>query len=165
MSDIIALTEEYNKIKNSGKKLDMSRGKPSPAQLDIAEKMLTVLSASSDCIAENGIDCRNYGVLGGIPEVRRLFAEILDVPEKNVLMGGNSSLNMMYDLISKAFTTGLRGNEPWYKSHVKFLCPSPGYDRHFGVTEHFGVELILVPMYADGPDMDAVEEYVKDPAV
>lgn len=165
MSDIMALTEEYNKIKNSGKKLDMSRGKPSPAQLDIAEKMLTVLSASSDCIAENGIDCRNYGVLGGIPEVRRLFAEILDVPEKNVLMGGNSSLNMMYDLISKAFTTGLRGNEPWYKSHVKFLCPSPGYDRHFGVTEHFGIGLILVPMYADGPDMDAVEEYVKDPAV
>ncbi len=165
MADIHALIEEYNRIKEEGKKLDMSRGKPSPEQLGICEEMLGVLTKSKDCIAENGLDCRNYGELVGIPEIKRFFANLLDVPESWVLMGGNSSLNMMYELIAKAFTVGIRGCEPWYKSHVKFMCPSPGYDRHFAVTEHFGIELLMIPMTKDGPDMDVVEEYVKDSSV
>ncbi len=165
MIDILALTEQYNKIKDQGKKLDMSRGKPSSEQLCFSSKMLGTLDENADCSSEDGLDCRNYGGLTGIPEAKRLFSEILSVPAENIIIGGNSSLNMMYDLISMAFVHGVRGCEPWHKSHVKFLCPSPGYDRHFAVTEHFGFELLLVPMTASGPDMDVVEEYVKDPEV
>lgn len=165
MIDILALTEQYNKIKDQGKKLDMSRGKPSSEQLCFSSKMLATLDESADCSSEDGLDCRNYGGLTGIPEAKRLFSEILSVPAENIIVGGNSSLNMMYDLISMAFVHGVRGCEPWHKGHVKFLCPSPGYDRHFAVTEHFGFELLLVPMTESGPDMDVVEEYVKDPEV
>ncbi len=159
------LIEKYNEIKAKGVKLDMSRGKPSAKQLDIAEEMLSLIDTSEGCIAENGADCRNYGELSGIPEAKRFFANLLDVPQSYILMGGNSSLHLMYDLISMAFVNGLRGCEPWHKSKVKFLCPSPGYDRHFAVAEHFGFELVLVKMTENGPDMDVVEEYVKDPSV
>lgn len=165
MINIPALNEQYNRIKAKGKKLDMSRGKPSSEQLCFSAKMLGLVDESADIRSEEGLDCRNYGGLTGISDAKRIFADILNVPAENIIVGGNSSLNMMYDLISMAFVIGLRGHEPWHKSHVKFLCPSPGYDRHFAVTEHFGFELLLVPMTENGPDMDVVEEYVKDPEV
>ncbi len=164
MSQQLTLTEQYNLIKAEGKKLDMSRGKPSASQLGIAEALLKNLELK-DCFSENGFDCRNYGELTGIPEIKRFFANLLGVGEDWLIIGGNSSLNMMYDLITKAFVKGIRGCKPWHKCHVKFLCPSPGYDRHFAVTEHFGIELVLVPMTANGPDMDLVEEYVRNPEV
>ncbi len=163
---ILALKQQweaqYNESKAKGLKLDMSRGKPSATQLDISNGIFDCLTSSDIMKAEDGTDCRNYGLLDGIPEAKRLFAEMLAVPAQNIIIGGNSSLNMMYDTISRAMTHGVYGSkQPWMKlDKVKFLCPSPGYDRHFAVTELFGMELITVKMNSDGPDMDEVERLV-----
>ena len=157
---------QYEKLKARGLKLDMSRGKPGKKQLDMVSDILTVLSAPEECIAD-GIDVRSYGTLSGLPSAKALFAEILGCRPEECMVGGNASLNLMYDTISKAYTHGLLHSEkPWARlDKVKFLCPAPGYDRHFRITESFGAELITVEMTPDGPDMDQVEELVKDPAV
>lgn len=161
------LEKQFEDAKGKGLKLDMSRGKPTPAQLDMAMDMFDVFNSTSDMKAENGMDTRNYGVMDGIPEAKRLMGEILGVPAENVIVYGNASLTIMYDTVSRAVTHGIMGNTPWGKlDKVKFLCPVPGYDRHFKITEHFGIEMINIPMSEDGPDMDLVEEYVeKDPTV
>ena len=162
-----SLEAEFEKIKELNLKLDMSRGKPSAEQLNLSMGILDVVDSKAAMESENKMDLRNYGVLDGIPEAKRLMAEMLECSEKNVIVYGNSSLNIMYDQVSRAMTLGICGNTPWGKlDKVKFLCPVPGYDRHFAITELFGVEMINVPLYADGPDMDMVEEYVNnDPAV
>lgn len=145
--------------------LDMSRGKPGPDLLCLSQDMMTCLK-EDDYLTASGQDVRNYGIVGGIPEAKALFSEILDVPTQNIIVGGNSSLNMMYDYIATAYTKGICGNEPWAKQgEVKFLCPVPGYDRHFAITEFFGIQMINIPMTDEGPDMDLVEQYVKDPLV
>lgn len=160
------VSEKFEDLKKKNLKLDMSRGKPGKAQLDLVSDMLAVLTKPEDCMDGN-IDARNYGELAGLPSCRALFADILGVEPDEVYAAGNSSLNLMYDVISKAYTHGLlHSPKPWCKEEViKFLCPSPGYDRHFRVTESFGAQLITIPMTAEGPDMDAVEEAVKDPTV
>ena len=162
-----ALEKQFEEIKALNLKLDMSRGKPAAEQLDLAMDMMDVLDSKSVLKAENGMDLRNYGILDGIPEAKALMAEVLGCEAKNVIVYGNSSLNIMYDQISRAMTLGICGNTPWAKlDKVKFLCPVPGYDRHFAITQLFGFEMINIPLYADGPDMDMVEEYVNnDPAV
>ncbi len=146
--------------------LNMARGKPSSEQLDLVSDILTVLSRPEDCIDE-GLDARNYGELAGLPCARRYWADVLDCKEEQIFVGGAASLNMMFDVISRAYTHGLLHSErPWCKEEkVKFLCPSPGYDRHFAITQFFGVELILVPMTPTGPDMDLVERLIQDPQV
>ena len=162
-----ALKEKYGAVKSKGLKLDMSRGKPGADQLSLTDGLLTAVSAESGIKAENGFDCRNYGVLDGIPETKRLFAEILGVSESNVIVGGASSLNLMYDEIVRAMLFGVVGGQkPWSaEEKVRFLCPVPGYDRHFAITELMGIEMINVPMTEDGPDMDKVEALVKDESV
>ena len=157
---------EFEALKARGLKLDMSRGKPGKEQLDLVSDILTVLTEPEDCIAD-GTDVRNYGVLAGLPAAKALFAEILGCKASECFIGGSASLTLMYDTIAKAYTHGLLHSEtPWCRlEKVKFLCPSPGYDRHFRITESFGAELIPVEMTPTGPDMDAVEELVKDPAV
>lgn len=161
------LEKQFEDAKGKGLKLDMSRGKPTPAQLDMAMDMFDVFNSTSDMKTENGMDTRNYGVMDGIPEAKRLMGEIMGVPAENVIVYGNASLTIMYDTVSRAMTHGIMGNTPWGKlDKIKFLCPVPGYDRHFKITEHFGIEMINIPMSEDGPDMDLVEEYVeKDPSV
>ena len=160
-----SLEAEFAKIKEMNLKLDMSRGKPSAEQLDLSMDMLDVIDAKTVLKSENGMDLRNYGVLDGIPEAKRLVASMIDCSADNVIVYGNSSLNIMYDQISRAMTLGLCGNTPWSKlDKVKFLCPVPGYDRHFAITELFGIEMINIPLYEDGPDMDMVEEYVNNDA-
>ncbi len=155
------LEKEYAGYKAKGLKLDMSRGKPSREQLEITKGMMDVLNSESDFMSEDGVDCRNYGILDGITEAKRLFAAMCEVPMENMIIYGNSSLNIMYDTISRAMTHGIFGSTPWFKlDKVKFLCPVPGYDRHFAITEYFGIEMINVPMTPDGPDMDIVEELV-----
>ena len=158
------LKEEFAKIKEKGLKLDMSRGKPGADQLSLTDGLLTAVSAESGVKAENGFDCRNYGILDGIPEVKRMFAEILGVSDENIIVGGSSSLNLMYDEIARAMLFGVAGGEkPWgAQGKIKFLCPVPGYDRHFAITELMGIEMINVPMTKDGPDMDVVEKYVEN---
>ena len=160
------VSKSFEEVKKKNLKLDMSRGKPGKAQLDLVSDILTVLSTPDDCM-DGGLDVRNYGELSGIPSCRRLFAELLGTKPEEIFVGGNASLNLMYDVISKGFTHGLlHSPRPWSREEtVKFLCPSPGYDRHFKVTESFGMELITIAMTETGPDMDAVEEAVKDPAV
>ena len=157
---------QFEALKAREMKLDMSRGKPGKEQLDLVSDILTVMVKPEDCMSD-GIDVRNYGELTGIPAAKKLWAEILGCKPEECFIGGNASLTLMYDTISKAYTHGLLHSEkPWSKlDTVKFLCPSPGYDRHFKVTESFGAELITVPMTPTGPDMDVVEELVKDPAV
>lgn len=156
----------FETVKKKNLKLDMSRGKPGKAQLDLASGILSVLTDPDSCTVD-GMDARNYGELMGLPSCRKLFAEILGCKTEEVFAGGNASLTLMYDVIAKAFTHGLLHSErPWSKEEkVKFLCPAPGYDRHFKLVESFGMELITIPMTATGPDMDMVEEAVKDPAV
>ena len=156
----------YQDLCGQSLKLNMARGKPGKDQLDMVSDLLTVLHDPSDCVSD-GIDVRNYGELSGLPAAKRLFAELLGCKPEECIIGGNSSLTLMYDTISKAFTHGLLHSEqPWCKlDKVKFLCPCPGYDRHFKITESFGVEMINVPMTPTGPDMDLVEDLVKDPAV
>ena len=159
------LEQKFQEIKGVGLKLDMSRGKPSKEQLNLTNGMLDVLNSDSDMNSESGIDCRNYGIMDGIPEARRLFAEMSEVPEENILVYGNSSLNVMFDTIARAMYMGICGHTPWGKlEKVKFLCPVPGYDRHFGITEFFGIEMIPVPLLATGPDMDLVEQLVSEDA-
>lgn len=161
------LLAEYQSQKDKGLKLDISRGKPSKEQLDLSMPMLDVLGSDSDMHAEDGTDVRNYGLLDGIPEAKKLMGDLMGVDPSQVIVGGNSSLNIMYDMVARSELFGVMGSTPWSRlDKVKFLCPVPGYDRHFAVTEQFGIELINVPILADGPDMDAVEEYVNnDPAV
>lgn len=155
---------EYEKFKAQGLKLDMSRGKPGTAQLDITMDMLDIVDSTSDLTCEDGTDVRNYGSLTGIIEAKRLFAEILDVSVDEIIVGGNSSLALMYDAISRGMTHGVYGSEkPWCKyDKIKFLCPVPGYDRHFGICECFGIEMINIPMNSDGPDMDMIEKLVSE---
>ena len=160
------VSAQFDAWKGKHLKLDMSRGKPGKEQLDLVSDILTVLTDPAQC-AVDGMDARNYGELGGLPCAKRYFAEVLGVKPEECFIGGNASLTLMYDVIAKAFTHGLRHSEkPWCKlDKVKFLCPAPGYDRHFKITESFGVEMITIPMTETGPDMDLVEEQVKDPAV
>lgn len=157
------LESRYEEVKAKGLTLDMSRGKPGKTQLDLTRGMMDVLNSESDLNCENGMDCRNYGLLEGTPEAIRLMAEMAGVPERNVLIFGNSSLNVMFDTVSRAVTHGIGGYTPWGKlDKVKFLCPVPGYDRHFAVTEYFGIEMIHIPLLATGPDMDIVEKLVAE---
>ena len=156
----------YEQGKAKGLKLDMSRGKPGPEQLDLTLEMLDCVNARDGYQTANGIDTRNYGLLDGIPEAKAIFADILGVQPENVIVGGNSSLNMMFDYIATAFAKGICGHEPWARQGaVKFLCPAPGYDRHFAITEYFGIEMLTVPLLDNGPDMELVEKLVKDPLV
>ncbi len=162
-----ALTLKFEEMKGKKLKLDMSRGKPSKAQLELSNEMMDVLDSGSYFLDETGTDCRNYGVLNGIPEAKRLMGAMSEVDPDDMIIYGNSSLNIMYDTISRSYTHGVCGSTPWCKlDSVKFLCPVPGYDRHFRITEHFGIEMINIPMTENGPDMDLVEHYVNsDPAV
>lgn len=157
---------EYQRCKEMNVSLNMARGKPAKQQLDLVSGILNTLTEIDDCFDE-GIDARNYGELAGLPSARKYWAEILDCRPEQVFIGGVASLNIMFDVISRAYTHGLLHSEkPWCKEEtVKFLCPAPGYDRHFRITQDFGFQLITVPMTENGPDMDVVEELVKDPAV
>ncbi len=159
--------KEYNSFKALGLKLNMARGKPASEQLDLTMPMLEVFSANSDMSASDGLDCRNYGCLDGIPEAKKLMADMLGADTEEVIVYGNASLTAMYDTIARAMTHGINGSTPWCKlDEVKFLCPVPGYDRHFAICEFFGIKMINIPMTEEGPDMDMVEEYVNnDPAV
>ena len=155
--------DEYNSFKAQGLKLNMARGKPSPEQLDFSMDMLEVLDSKTDFVGENGDDYRNYGLLGGIPEAKKFFSKMIGVSEKEILVCGNASLNIMYDVISTAYAKGLMGNKPWCRyDKVKFLCPVPGYDRHFAICESFGIEMINIPTTESGPDMDMVEKLVSE---
>lgn len=158
-----SLKAEYKAMQARDLKLDMSRGKPSQEQLDISMGLMDVLSSDTDLMSDNGSDCRNYGVLDGIPEAKELIGDMMEVPADNLIIYGNSSLNVMYDCISRSYTHGVMGSVPWCKlDKVKFLCVVPGYDRHFAITEYFGFENVSVPMLEDGPDMDMVEELVQN---
>lgn len=161
------LSTEYSKIKELGLSLNMSRGVPCQEQLEISQHMLDIINSSVQCRTIDGQDCRNYGIMDGIPLCKQLMAQMLSVTPDMVMVGGNSSLNMMFDTIACFMTKPVvDGAKPWYEvKDRKFLCPVPGYDRHFGITEYFGFEMITVPMTDDGPDMDVVEELVKDESV
>ena len=161
------LNKEYEEAKDKELKLDMSRGKPAASQLDMEMDFMNVLNADSIFKTEAGVDCRNYGIMDGIPEARKLIGDVLGVSADNVIVFGNASLNIMYDTVARSEIFGVMGETPWCKlDKVRFLCPVPGYDRHFAITEQFGIEMINVPMTEDGPDMDMVEELVNtDPAV
>ena len=161
------LDKQFEEAKSKGLKLDMSRGKQSTAQLDMTMGVIGTLDSGSELRTLDGVDCRNYGLLEGIPEARHLLGDMMGVPAENVLVYGNSSLSVMYDAVSHSMIHGVMGSTPWCKlDKVKFLCPVPGYDRHFKITEYFGIEMINIPMTAEGPDMDLVEKYVNsDPAV
>lgn len=160
LSEKASLEERYNEFKARGLKLDMSRGKPCKEQLDLSVALNDVADYVSD-----GVDVRNYGMLDGILSCKKLFADLMGVKPENVIVGPTSSLNLMFDYVSQCYTHGA-GSTPWCKlDKVKFLCPVPGYDRHFTILEHFGIEMINVDMKQDGPDMDAIEELVKDPSV
>ena len=165
-SEYDKVSAEYEGWKAKGLKLNMARGKPSKQQLDLVSGILTALTSAEECV-DSGVDARNYGELKGLESARALFAEILGCKTSQVFAGGNSSLQLMYDTVSKAYTHGLLHSEkPWCKEEsVKWLCPAPGYDRHFKVTESFGFELITIPMTENGPDMDIVENLIKDPSV
>lgn len=161
LSEQEALLKRFEEYKAMGLKLDMSRGKPSKEQLDLSMDMLKPIDYT-----ENGFDVRNYGILDGLQSCKELFAQLLDVDAKNVLVGPAASLNLMYDYICQCYCEGVLGSTPWSKlDSVKFLCPVPGYDRHFTILEHFGIEMINVPMTAEGPDMEVVEELIKDESV
>ncbi|WP_318709566.1 aminotransferase class I/II-fold pyridoxal phosphate-dependent enzyme [Candidatus Acetatifactor stercoripullorum] len=155
------LAAAYEDAKGKGLKLDMSRGKPSIAQLNMAMDFMDVINSESDMRTEDGVDVRNYGVLDGIPESKRLMADIMGVNADNVIVCGNASLTIMFDTVARSMTHGVLGSTPWCKlDQVKFLCPVPGYDRHFSIMEYFGIEMINVPMTPNGPDMDMVERLV-----
>ena len=152
------LEEEYRAFKAKGLNLNMARGKPASDQLDLSMDMLGLITSADDCFAEDGTDCRNYGVLKGLPEARRLMASMLDEDPENVIIGGNASLILMYDVITWGWEFGVRGSKPWRTyDAVKWICPVPGYDRHFSITEHFGIQMIPVKLGPNGPDMDEVE--------
>lgn len=159
------LNKEYEDVKAEGLKLDMSRGKPSSAQLDVSNGLLATIGNDGHWVSESGIDCRNYGFLEGIPEARKLMGDLMEVPAENVFVCGNASLNVMYDCLAGSMLFGVMGSTPWCRlDKVKFLCPVPGYDRHFKITESLGIEMINIPMTADGPDMDMVERLVSEDA-
>ena len=162
-----ALEQQFKDVESKGLKLNMARGKPSKAQLDLSNEMMDVLSSDSYFNDETGTDCRNYGIGEGIPEAKRLMGDMSEVGPDDMIIFGNSSLNIMFDTVSRSYSHGVCGNTPWCKlDNWKFLCPVPGYDRHFKVTEFFGAEMINIPMTPEGPDMDLVEQYVNnDPAV
>ena len=164
--ELTVCRKAFEDLKKKGLKLDMSRGKPGKAQLDLVSDILTVLTSADECYSD-GTDVRNYGGLAGLPAAQKLFADILGCRPEECFIGGSSSLTLMYDTIAKAYTHGmLHSEKPWSKlDRVKFLCPAPGYDRHFKITESFGAELITIPMTPAGPDMDLIEELVKDPEV
>ena len=156
------LTAVYKEYQGKNLKLNMARGKPSSEQLDLSMPMLDVLNSKSDYMSVDG-DCRNYGVLTGLQEAKELMGGMMDAPAENIIMYGSSSLTLMYDTVSRSYSHGVMGNTPWCKlDKVKFLCPVPGYDRHFAITEYFGVEMINIPLHDDGPDMDMVEQYVNN---
>lgn len=158
---LVDLENDYNQMKSKNLTLNMARGKPDFDQLDVSMDMLDVLNSQSQLVRK--MDYRNYGILDGIDEAKELFAEMLDTQSDNIIIYGNSSLNIMFDQISRGYTHGYLGEKPWCQlDHVKFLCPVPGYDRHFAITEHFGIEMIPVPMNDNGPDMDIVEQYVQN---
>lgn len=160
------LVKKYNEYKKMNLHIDMTRGRPSKEQLDLSTPMFDVVSSNSDYTSEEGVDCRNYGCLTGLKECKDLFASILEVPADNIIIFGNSSLNIMYECLADAFLYGVCGSTPWSKlEKVKWLCPVPGYDRHFAICEHLGIEMINVPMNENGPDMDIVEKLIKDPLV
>ena len=154
------LEKEYQKYVDLNLSLDMSRGKPAPTQLALCDNLLDKLD---NYTTEDGVDVRNYGILDGIPELKRLFAEVLGLKEKNIIIGGNASLNLMYDTLARVFLFGTQGNTPWSKlDKVKFLCPCPGYDRHFAMLNDFGVEMINIDMQHDGPDMETIKKLVAE---
>ncbi len=156
---------KYKEYQSKGLSLNMARGKPCTEQLDLSMGMMDVLGSGDDLTCEDGTDCRNYGVLDGIREARELIGDMMENPIDSIIIYGNSSLNVMYDTVSRSMTHGVMGNPPWCKlDKVKFLCPVPGYDRHFAITEYFGIEMINVPMTPTGPDMDMVEELVRSDA-
>ena len=161
------LEREYGEIKARGLALNMARGKPAKAQLDLSMPLLETVTTMEDCVAADGTDCRNYGVGFGLPEAKEFMACMLDDEPDNVIVFGNASLNIMYDTVARCWMFGTLGSEPWGKlDTVKWICPAPGYDRHFGVTEEFGIEMIPVPMTDEGPDMDEVERIAaSDPSV
>ena len=161
-----AVRRQYDTLREKNLSLDMSRGKPGLEQLNLSAGLLTALTDPADCVSD-GIEVRNYGFLSGIPAAKRLFAEILGCQPEECFIGGSASLTLMYDLVSKAFTHGLlHSKQPWCKlDKVKWICPVPGYDRHFRITQSFGCELISVPMTPEGPDMDQVEALIRDPDV
>ena len=160
--ELKSLKEEYAKLCESGLNLDMSRGKPGLDQIAISMELFDVFTSESEVVSENGFDCRNYGLLDGPPEAKRMMASIMNTTEDHVIVYGNSSLNVMYDQVSEFYSHGVNGMTPWCKlDKIKWLCPVPGYDRHFAITEHFGIEMINVPMNEDGPDMDIVEQFVE----
>lgn len=160
----LELISKYNAFKADGVKLDMARGKPDKQQLDISEEILSLIIKNEQCITDDGTDCRNYGGLDGLPEAKALFADVFGLKAQNIILGGNSSLNMMYDTVARAFSFGFCDSErPWCREEkIKFLCPAPGYDRHFAICELFGIEMIAVPLKSDGPDMQIVRDYVEN---
>lgn len=161
--ELKSLKDSYKNYQKMDLNLDMSRGKPSVEQLDLSMGMMDVLSSDSDLACEDGTDCRNYGVLDGVYEAKELMGDMMENNPDNILIFGNSSLNVMYDTVARAMTHGIMGNTPWCKlDKVKFLCPVPGYDRHFAITQYFGIEMIPVPLSPTGPDMDMVEKLVSE---
>ena len=162
-AELEGLRAEYKKYQKMDLKLNMSRGKPCIEQLDLSMGLMDALNSEADLFDEDGTDCRNYGGLDGIRECKELIGDMMENHPDNIIIYGNSSLNVMYDTVSRAMTHGIMGNTPWCKlDKVKFLCPSPGYDRHFAITEYFGIEMIPVPMTPTGPDMDIVEKLVTE---
>ena len=160
-AEIVKLKAEYKKYQEMSLNLNMARGKPCIEQLDLSMGLMDALNSEADLSCEDGTDCRNYGVLTGIDEAKELIGAMMENKPENIIIYGNSSLNVMYDTVSRAYTHGIMGNTPWCKlDKVKFLCPVPGYDRHFAITEYFGIEMINVDMTPTGPDMDKVEELV-----
>lgn len=159
------LDKEYEDLKAKDLKLDMSRGKPGASQLDMEMDFMDVLHTGTSLKTETGLDCRNYGLLDGIPEAKKLLGDMLGIPAEKVIVCGNSSLSVMYDTIARSMMFGVMGSTPWHKlDKIKFLCPVPGYDRHFAITEQFGIEMINIPMTSAGPDMDMVEKLVSEDA-
>ena len=157
----VELKEEYKRYQSMDMNLDMSRGKPCREQLDLSNEMMDALDSNADMYSSEGVDVRNYGVLDGIAEAKELLSDMMENHPDHILIFGNSSLNVMYDSISRSMTHGVMGSTPWCKlDEVKWLCPVPGYDRHFAITEYFGIQMIPVPMTEHGPDMDMVEDLV-----
>lgn len=167
LAEKAVLEKKYSEFQKAGLEINMTRGKPCVEQLDLAEGMLKKVSGNEDCFTEKGFDCRNYGLVDGLDDAKKMFAPIIGVPWNQIIVGGNSSLNLMYDAMARCMLYGVAGgNGPWVKQEkVKFLCPVPGYDRHFAICESLGIEMVNVPLLENGPDMDVVEELIKDETV